>query len=500
MQGGGQRFKGKAKYSHSFRPKGKQAIAIGTKRCDYKLISHARFLGAGWNNNNNSYLTMRLLMKSCKPLFRLGLPLVLAAGVWGCVATAAKWMSTVSVNPDSLNEVLVDAEGDVVHVSGRSDGIHITYFDDTGAVENDIASGVMPGTFSKVLDLSGQRLLIVKNTLAASLLVDTNTGTVLPLDSAMVSPELGARALAGANTVLGGKVAAFGTSSNQGWILLLDVETGSSELLEVASAQAVNRVFGHSTLVARVQTASGRSVVSYDGNLNEVSRFALTVSSEDLIGESLGNPVLFHSGNHNVRATDTAGTTQWEFVNDELESIKGHSVGADGRTLLWGDRSSLNPLSGLTLDSAHFLLVGLEGEMLYHYTSGTDMVNIAYRNVHQFENGLVQVSFQGWTGQLAGLILGSNLGTPYTVTRQVYHDFITLKGSKTRWMREPRRQETFSQCGTFCVNIVSEVEGHCDNLDVFNVNSSSLLSVSQVCGAKDDNGAALPNTVKVIRF
>ena len=60
--------------------------------------------------------------------------------------------------------------------------------------------------------------------------------------------------------------------------------------------------------------------------------------------------------------------------------------------------------------------------------------------------------------------------------------------------------DTYSQCGTFCVELVSEVEGHCDNLDVFNVNANSLVSVSQVCGAKDELGGPLPDTVKVSLF
>ena len=187
-------------------------------------------------------------------------------------------------------------------------------------------------------------------------------------------------------------------------------------------------------------------------------------------------------------------------MNEEFEYIKGQSVGSDGRTLLWGDNSNLNPLTGVRFDKAHFLLVDTDGTLLYHHQSGPDMANILYRNTHQFSDGLVQVSFQGWTGQLSGLVLGSNLSTPFVVTRQVFHEFVTLKGNKTRWMNEPKRVETFSQCGSICVSLVNEVEGHCDNLDVFNIDSASLASVSQVCGVKDENGLALPNTVKISRF
>ena len=190
-------------------------------------------------------------------------------------------MSYVQVNPDSLNEVLLDADNQVVHVSGQSDGIHITYYDESGLVTNDIATGVTSSTYSNTLDLPGNRLLLVRNTLANSLVVDTQQGTVTPVDSAMVSAELGGRTLTGTSLVLGGKVAAFGAANNQGWILLMDFTTTSSELLEVASAKSVSRVFGHSVLVSAVQTDSGRAVVSYDAALNELSRFPLSVSSEN---------------------------------------------------------------------------------------------------------------------------------------------------------------------------------------------------------------------------
>ncbi|MGC1507038.1 hypothetical protein [Ketobacter sp.] len=439
-------------------------------------------------------------MNSYKSLFRLCLTLLLTAGVVACVATSAKWMSYVQVNPDSLNEVLISPDNNVVHVSGQSDGIHITYYDETGSVSEDIATGIAHGAYSNTLNLADNRLLLVKSTLADSLLIDTAQGTVSPLDGAVVSSELGARTLSGTSLVLDGKVAAFGSTANQGWVLLMDFSAGSSELLEITSATAVSRVFGHSMLVIAVQTESGRTVVSFDAALNELSRFPIPVASENLIGESLGRPVLFHSSNHNVRATDVAGLTQWEFVNDEFEYIKGQSVGKDGRVLLWGDNASLNPLSGVRFDQAHFLLIDTTGSLLYHYLSGGEMANILYRNTHQFENGLIQVSFQGWTGQLAGFVIGSNLSTPFTVTRQVFHDFVTLKGSKTRWMREPKRIETYSQCGTLCVSLADDAEGHCDNLDIFNINSSSLVSVSQVCGAKNANGANSPNTVKVVRY
>lgn len=439
-------------------------------------------------------------MKFRKSLIRLSLSVVVLVGVYGCIATTAKWMSYAQVNPNSLNEVLNDANNNVVHVSGQQDGIHITYYDETGQIIEDIATGVPQSSFENSFNLSAQRLLLVNSTLAGSLIVDTSAGTATSLSSAMIPTEIADLDLTGSSMVLGNKVAVFGAADNQGWLLLLNFDSETSELLEVGSANEIIRAFGHTSLVIEAQTEAGRSIVSFDADLNELSRYILPNSNLELIGESLTRPVLFDKGSNNIRVTDGSGVTQWEFVNDEFEFIKGQSVGADGRTLLWGDNSNLNPLTGVRFDKAHFLLVDTDGTLLYHHKSGPDMANILYRNTHQFSDGMIQISFQGWTGQLSGLVLGSNLSTPFVVTRQVFHEFITLKGNKTRWMNEPKRVETFSQCGSICVSLVNEVEGHCDNLDVFNIDGSALVSVSQVCGAKDENGLALPNTVKISRF
>jgi len=432
-----------------------------------------------------------------KPLLKSVVPVLFASVLLGCVATAAQWMATVAVNPDNLNEALLDGDGNVVHVSNQADGLHITRYDADGNVAVDALAGVAADDTNGAIDLPGQRLLVVGATLATSTVVDASAQQVLPIDSAMVPVGVAERPLAGAVAVLGQTVAAFGNASDQGWILVMDFATGSSQLLEVSGAVSITSVSGHNQLMTEVATASGRQVVSFDTDLNELGRYDLTNSRESLIGESLGRPALYNSSNHNVRLTDVVGVTQWEYENAEFEYIKGQSVGPDGRVLLWGDNSRFNPLSSVAEDKAHFLLIDTDGQLLYHYLGGSAMARTLYTHVKQFENGVVQVSYQGWSGELSGFILGSNLATPFTVTRKVFHDYITLAGNKSRWMREPTRVETYSQCGSFCINLVLHEEGHCDNLDVFNIGTDSLISVSQVCGAVSEGGALLPNTVKV---
>lgn len=248
-----------------------------------------------------------------KPLLKSVVPVLFASVLLGCVATAAQWMATVAVNPDNLNEALLDGDGNVVHVSNQADGLHITRYDADGNVAVDALAGVAADDTNGAIDLPGQRLLVVGATLATSTVVDASAQQVLPIDSAMVPVGVEERPLAGAVAVLGQTVAAFGNASDQGWILVMDFAAGSSQLLEVSGAVSITSVSGHNQLMTEVATASGRQVVSFDTDLNELGRYDLTNSRESLIGESLGRPALYNSSNHNVRLTDVVGVTQWEY-------------------------------------------------------------------------------------------------------------------------------------------------------------------------------------------
>ena len=510
---------------------------------------------------------------------RLLLPACFAVLLLGCVATAAQWMAYVAVDPDNLNQVLLDATGNVVHVSEQSDGLHIATYDADGMVVQETTLVLALTGTERALGLPGGQLLLVGDTLAGAMIVDANLHQITPLPGSMLPLEAQTRLLVDVVPVLGQKLAAFGAVNDEGWVLLMDFSTGAGELLTLPSATSVTGAYGYTALMLEVESAAGREVVAFDELLNEVSRFSLP-ANEDLIGVSLNRPALFNRSNQNVRVTDLAGNTQWEFENTEYEFIDGQSVGPDGSILLWGDNASLNLLGvkldsahflmisadgllqyhhlggkdmvnirythrkqfangllqvsyqgltgqvsglvvgsvgpdgsillwgdnaslnllGVKLDSAHFLMISADGLLQYHHLGGKDMVNIRYTHRKQFANGLLQVSYQGLTGQVSGLVVGSSsLGVPFTVTRQVFHDFVTPMGTKTRFMKEPKRVETYTQqCDFLCLPILmSQSEGHCDNLDVFNVSTDSLISVSQVCGATGDTGLLLPNTVKV---
>ena len=438
-------------------------------------------------------------MKSLISSRRVAIPVFLSLFLLGCFATQAQWMAYVMVDPDALNQVLLDGNGDVVHLSEQDDGLHLTTFDGEGLVSLETVLDLPVTAVQHVLELPNQQLLLVGETLSASWLVDSNLHVINPFDVSTLALGMGDRPIGGVSTVLGEQIAVYGSFEDQGWVLLIDFAGAASQLLDVSTTQGINSIFGYQGLILEALTDSGRQVISYGEDLIETGRFVVSSSNEELIGDSNGRPALINKSNHDVKVVDAAGAVLWTFENSELETVDGKSVGPDGSVILWGDDARMN-LLGIKFDNVHLLRIDSEGVLAYHYLGGDEMVNIAYTNVKQFDNGLVQISFQGWTGEVSGLLFGSNLGTPFTVTKRVYHDFVTAAGTKTRWMREPKRLETYSQCGSLCVSIVSSSEGHCRNLDVFNIDDRSLISVSQVCGMKDENGVSQADVVKVARY
>lgn len=438
-------------------------------------------------------------MKSLITSRRIAIPVFLSLFLMGCFATQAQWMAYVMVDPDALNEVMLDGNGNVVHLSEQDDGVHLTTFDGEGLVLLETVLDLPINAIQQAVELPNQQLLLVGETLSGSWLVDSNLLEINPFDVTTLALGMGDRPIAGVSTVLGEQIAVYGSFEDQGWVLLIDFAGAASQLLDVSTTQGINSVFGYEGLILEVVTDSGRQVISLAEDLTETGRFVVSSANEELIGDSNGRPALFNKSNHDVKVVDTVGAVLWTFENSELETVDGSSVGPDGSVVLWGDDARMN-LLGINFDNVHLLRVDAEGVLAYHYLGGGDMVNIAYTNVKQFDNGLVQISFQGWTGEVGGLLLGSNLGTPFNVTKRVYHDFVTAAGTKTRWMREPKRLETYSQCGSLCVSIISSTEGHCKNLDVFNIDSKSLISLSQVCGMKDENDVSQSDVVKVVRY
>ena len=419
----------------------------------------------------------------------------------GCIATSAKWMAYVYVSPDAFNQVFTDSEGNAVHAYDNDTSLQIATYDETGAIILETSIDQTIDGNNGRFDLTESRLLVMASTLSGSFVIDGDSHTANPIDASMIPEAIADVLLTGATALSKEKIIAFGDLDGQGWMLVMDFTALTSELVNITDAVSIRKVFGHNDIVTSIDTTEGISIVSYDADLNETGRFVYDFSNFTLIGESLGRPTFYHTSNHNVMVVDTAGELVWEFENDVYENIKGQSVGPDGRVLLWGDDSKFNVLSSVAKDNAHFLLISPEGELHYHYLGGDPMAKVFYKNIKQFPNGQVQATYQGWTGELTGFLIGNTLGTPFTVQRKVFHDFISLKGNKVRFMLEPKRVETYLQgCGGFCVNLTTDTEGHCDNLDVYNIGGNALLSLTQVCEHRNESGGLLPDTVKVTRY
>lgn len=430
-----------------------------------------------------------------KPALKKTLLALPVAAIIGCAATSAKWVATINADPDLFNQVIANADGNAVHVYRDNNQLTLATYDQDGNLLNASSLAQLVEQPLSTLDLANGHLAVIGSRLSDSLFIDTNTGTAQAPDSSLFPDGATQWPLAGVIQTGEAKLTFFGTRTTdngaQGWLLVFDQSTSNSQLIELPGLTSVDSVFyqGHTLFQGALNGTA--HVVTLDAALNESGRFAVPDPALQLIGESLGRAVFLHEDTKNVSAYDAVGNLAWEWQNTEFAYIKGQSVGPDGSTLLWGDNSAYNVVAGIRTDEAHFLRLDAEGALSYHYTGDDAMASIKYKHVKQFDDGRVQITYQGSSGELTGFLVGSNVATPFTVTRAVYHDFISPTGSKSRWMRETKRIETYQQCGFLCMKIVSETAGHCDNLDVFNINSKNLFTLTQVCGETD------PHTVRL---
>lgn len=429
------------------------------------------------------------------PALKKTLLVLPVAAIIGCAATSAKWAATINADPDLFNQVIANADGNAVHVYKDNNQLTLATYDQDGNLLGTSALAQSVPQPLSTLDLANGQLAIIGTTLAASLIVDSNTSTAQAPDSSLFPDGAAQWPLTGAIRSGDNQITLFGTrttdTGSQGWLIIFDLSTSNTQLVDLPGVTAVNSVFnqGHTVLEGSVDGAA--HIIILDSALNEAGRFAHPDPALQLIGDSQGRAVFLHADTKAVSTYDAAGNLVWEWPNAEFTYIKGQSVGPDGSTLLWGDNSAYNVVSGIRTDEAHFLRLDTDGVLSYHYTGDAAMASIKYKHVKQFDDGRVQITYQGSSGELTGFLVGSNLATPFTVTRAVYHDFISPTGSKSRWMRETKRIETYQQCGFLCMKIVSETAGHCDSLDVFNINNKNLFTLTQVCGETD------PHTVRL---
>lgn len=423
-----------------------------------------------------------------KKVLRYSTPiLALTLGLSAC-AVIAKWRATVELRPANFNQVLVDGSGNVAHVFMDNNALHISTYDNKGALIATVDDTHSVNHASKTQELDTGRMLIIGSTLNSSLIVDANTGSVAPIDSSLLPDGAGDWALTGVTSALGSQIAIYGTRTvndiAQPWILLWDLQNNTFTQTDIPSLDTIDTLFSQQAVIVQGTLAGERWVITLDAAMNELGRFALSDANENLIGDSLGRAALFDSSTQNVDVLNFDGTTAWQYVNNEYHYIRGESVGPDGSVLLWGDHANYSILAFRT-DNAHFLRLTPDGTLAYHYRAGdSDMAKIDYRNIRQFKDGSIQLSVQGLGGELAGLVIfDGKFGVPYRTTKVIQHDYVSPLGKQTRFMREPIRVEVISRTAPLLIEVVSQSGGHCNNRDVFNAGKSNLVSLSELCGA-----------------
>lgn len=406
----------------------------------------------------------------------------------GCLATVAKWKAQVETTPNNFNHVVTDSTGNAVHVYVNNNQLHMSTYDAEGALLTTQTDTHTFATTNKTLDLTEGRLFVVGNTLGNSTVIDTNTATVSNIDPSLLPEGAIDWTLQGVTHAFTSQVAAYGSrlveGNAQAWVIIWNVATHSFTLMDVPGLNTVEAVYSNDHLIIQGNAGSERWVVTLDSMMNELGRFVIAQADDTLIGDSLGRPTFIDNVTKNVTTRAADGSLVWQFINSEYSYIRGQSVGPDGSVLLWGDHANYS-LFAFRTDNAHFLRLTPDGALAYHYLAGKDdMAKIDYRNIKQFDDGSIQLSVQGLGGELSGLlVIDGVFGVPYRTTKEILHDFVSATGEKKRWMREPIRVEVISRTSAWLIELVSQSGGHCNNRDVFNVDTKRLITVSELCGA-----------------
>ncbi|CBL44171.1 hypothetical protein HDN1F_05880 [gamma proteobacterium HdN1] len=412
----------------------------------------------------------------------------LAAALGGCVMLL-KWRVTTELVPKNFNQVLLDRDGNAAHVYMDGGVLHVAKYGDKGVAlgVQDIAATIT--NTAPTLDLDKGRLLVRGATLGDSVLIDANLGTAGPLDAAQLPVGASTWALANAKPVLNGKIALYGTRTGEEggthpWLMLWDLAAGSFTLVETPMLDTIDAVFAQQSLMVQGQAAGVAQVVTLDATLNVLGQFAVP-AGQKLIGDSLGRPVLYNDANLTLYTVNFDGTPVWTYKNETYKWIRGQRVGPDGSVLLYGDHSNYSAVA-LRKDSAHFLRVTPEGALAYHYqTLSNDTARIDYKNIRQFADGSMQISLQGLSGDVTGLLIFDGVvGVPYQTKKTVRHEFISAAGKESRYVKEPIRVEVISQTKPLLIELLSSQGGHCASLDVYNVGKAGLLTLNELCGAE----------------
>ncbi|OUR99207.1 hypothetical protein A9Q81_11575 [Gammaproteobacteria bacterium 42_54_T18] len=419
-------------------------------------------------------------------IYRSTVLLALAFLLTGCLTQKPKWMVEFISDPDALNHTFANDSGLILYAHELGGNLVIEHFDSLGTNTHTSSMQIDLDQSKGFVALPNGNFFTSGNAPETVSYVDTSAetfwqgATTTSLQEGETFDIAGTYGYQG-NLALYGAVQAGGNDT-KGIIIIVDEFGNETSNFSIEGVTRFNEITTEPSGNIAVQTTN--QIITLSDTFAEIGRFTLP-SGKSLIALSLDHPVLFVSSGADIQRVDANGIIKWTYDNPDISSIKGQSTDENGNIVVWGDKASYNVFNMKT-DLATFDKITINGERQWLFQSEDKMNVIKYVGIDHRSNGDTTVSYQGWKGELAGLLIGGTTATPVRVTRMIQHDTISALGNRATHRVEPARTEVYAQCGFLCIGITSETEGHCESLDVAYIDKN-IVTVSKVCGAANDD-------------
>lgn len=409
----------------------------------------------------------------------------------GCLTQKPKWMATFLSDPDQFNHTFTNENDTILYARRSEDNLLIEHFDYSGANIHSSSLPILIDESKGFFALPNGSFFASGDTTASIVFVDTTAETYWQGIETPFLQDGEVFNIAGIynhqnNLALYGSVQ-FEGADIKGLVVVINavgdtIASFSSDGI-VRFSSIVTEAGGNIS----IQT-SDNDVITLTDEFSEIGRFSLP-SGKSLIALSIDHPVLLVASGSDIQRVDANGGIQWTYDNPDIPSVKGQSTDNDGNIVLWGDKSNFN-LFNMKTDLATYDKIAVNGTRQWLFQSDDKMNSIKYANIDHRVNGETTISYQGWKGELAGLLIGGTTATPVRVTRSIEHDTISALGKRVTHRVEPARTEVYAQCGLLCIEITTETEGHCESIDVAYL-GKNIAAISKVCGAEEDNTITL---------